>query len=236
VRISAEAELKLLGREPDTARVMEALRTMGRELAHRTRSAATAREKIAAVNRYFYDEMGYLPEPDTSRPENFCLTSVVKKRRASCVGMAMLCLAATETLGLPLYAVLLPGHAFVRWQDQACTLNIETLRRGIERTDQFYRQEFKVPPDDPLYLKNIDREKAAALLYFNIGNTYRERQRYDEAAQAYTPAVTLLPEFMEARVNLGNAYQMLGKTEQAQQERQEAQRLRPSLERAGGEK
>jgi regulator of sirC expression with transglutaminase-like and TPR domain len=204
---------------------------MGRELAARTRSAANTREKVDAINRYFFDEMGYLSEPDTSRPDNFCLTSIVTTRRASCVGLVGLYLAVTETLGLPLDAVLLPGHVFVRWQDNETTINIETLRRGIERPDHFYVREFRVPPDDPLYMKNIDHSQFAALLHFNIGNAYREQRRYDEAAAAYAQAVALLPDFVEARMNLGNAYQLLDKPEKAQQEWQEARKLRPSLNR-----
>lgn len=229
--LSQEAEIKLAGKKPDMEASLKTISAMAQELGKRIDKNAAPREKIRAINTYLFDEQGLAPVIDTSTLENTSLATILEQKKGSCVGLVGLYLAMTEKMNLPFYGVLLPGHAFVRYKDDSLKINIETLRQGLERTDSFYCDFFKVPVDDPLYFTNIDRSKIKALFLFNFGNMYRAKGLWGEATDKYQAALALLPDFVEAHANLGNAYLLLNRKDEAQKEFDQAKKLRPSFSR-----
>lgn len=227
VLISQEAEIKLLGNNPDPAGLLDTLATLSRTLATRISPADSPRVVISTINHFLFNEWGLIPEPDTSSVENVSLFSILRAKKASCLGLVCLYLAVTEELALPLYGVLLPGHLFLRYQDDSATINIETLKQGIARTDSFYRDHFRVPARDAYYLNNLDRRQVTGALLYNLGNECRKRERYEDAIAYYQRAVAVFPGLAEAWDNLGKARSLLGRQAAGEKAWQRARALQP---------
>jgi hypothetical protein len=69
--------------------------------------------------------------------------------------------AAAERLGLPVFAVEVPGHTFVRWQSKAATLNWDP-NDGIVYPDDYYIRTWHVPAANgpwPRYFENLSHAR-----------------------------------------------------------------------------
>jgi regulator of sirC expression with transglutaminase-like and TPR domain len=159
---------------------------------------------ITKLNLYIFTRLQMIPQPDNNGMEFTCLTGILDNKKSSCLGLTGLYLVLAEKLDLPLYGVLLPGHSFVRYQNGPTERNIETLRNGIERSDQFYKEYFNVQNPGDTYLRNLNNDELLALYNFNLGNACRERGLFEDAERKYRQATRLFPEFKEARDNLQN--------------------------------
>ena len=140
-------------------------------------------------------------------------------------------LMIAEKIDQPLHGVLLPGHFFVRFDNGAFKMNIEPLRNGIERTDEWYRDFFKVEAGSDVCLVNLTKRQTAAVLRYNIANFYRDKQRYDLAEAGYRAVVKDLPQFTDAWGNLGVTLDAQGRTDDALAAFAMVKKLDPSLDR-----
>lgn len=94
----------------------------------------------------------------------------------------------------------------------------EALRYGVLAADVMSRQ--NLSPDDRMEL---------AQMFFDHGFAMLEDQHFDDAARFLGEAVRMRPEWVEAHVNLGNAWRALGRTERAVQHLSQAVQLNPQL-------
>ena len=63
-------------------------------------------------------------------------TSALIKKRGNCLATSLLYYLVARELKLPVYMSFLPEHAFVRWDDGATVINIETTQQGIRFSDE----------------------------------------------------------------------------------------------------
>jgi tetratricopeptide (TPR) repeat protein len=133
--------------EPELDR--EALRAAFGKIVERAREAAAAetkpRGKIAALNRVLLADrkVSYL---SNKYWRDATLAATVLRARGNCLATSTLYVLVGEALGLPLRLVIVPDHAFVRWDDGTVRINIETTSRGIELPDAYY---FETQPCTP---------------------------------------------------------------------------------------
>ncbi len=66
------------------------------------------------------------------------------------------------------------------------------------------------------YLKLIEQDPTLADVHYNIGVLYTKYKKYDYAAKAYENALKIRPDYVEAAVNLADAYRHLGKNKAAE--------------------
>ena len=226
--VAAEADavlgLKLPARQ-DTEQEIE-------DLVRRARQAVTGKTpavKIAQLNHLIFDELGFRRQLDHSAMGPMLLPYVLQRREGTCLGLAGLFLTLAERLGVPLAGVLAPGHFFVRYDDGHTTRDIELLKQGRQMPRRWYRQHYGVPERHPLYLRSLDRSQTLAVFHYNLANMYRERGDHRKAIERYQQVLAVLPDFAEAHANLGLAYQVLGKRDQAEQAYRRAQASFPAL-------
>lgn len=167
--------------------------------------------RIAILNAFLFDSLGIVPVLDNSTLAESVPSLVLARRRGACVGLVLLYLALGRSLDLPLVPVFLPGHIFVRYRPAAGpTRTIETLRRGIPRSDSFYRETFALDRRPWYHLEDARPEQALAALVFNLGNAHRISGNLPAAREEYRLAEEALPGFPEALGSLGVCLMLAG--------------------------
>lgn len=165
--------------------------------------AANDSAKIALLNAWIFDSLSILPIADSNDLAASLPSRVLTERKGSCLGLTLVYLALGRSLGLPLNPVFLPGHIFIRYRSAAYTCNIETLRRGLARTDSFYRETFSLRLRPWYTLEAGDPKQALAALVFNLGNTHRKNGDWPTALAEYGLVEEALPGYPEALGNQG---------------------------------
>ncbi len=166
-------------------------------------AAATDTAKVALLNAWVFDTLAIVPITDTNDLAASLPSRILTERKGSCLGLTLVYLALGRSLDLPLVPVFLPGHVFVRYRSESYTCNIETLRKGLARTDSFYRETFSLRQRPWYTLEDGNPKQALAGLVFNLGNALRERGDWTGALAEYRLVEEALPGYPEALGNLG---------------------------------
>ncbi len=173
-------------------------------------------EKVGILNAWIFDTLSIATSSDSTSLSGSLPSRVLTNHKGSCLGLTLLYLSFGQTLGLPLYPVFLPGHIIVRFRSPSYTCNIETLRRGLARSDAFYRQEFFLNQRPWYKLMDAEDKQALAALVFNLGNTHRAHGDLQYALAEYQLTEEAIPGFPEALGNQGAVYITLGSLKEAE--------------------
>ena len=95
---------------------------------------------------------------------------------------------------------------------------------GHEESYTNFTQGFELMPRLAAHLAS---DPAAAMLHFNRGETFRNRNEWDSAIQEYTEAIWANPDYAEAYTNRGIAYRQQGDHDRAIADHNEALRINP---------
>lgn len=179
--------------------------------AARLSAEAADSARIAVLTSFIFDSLGINPIIDGAPLSASVPSLVLSRKEGSCVGLVLLYLALGHSAGIPMAPVFLPGHIIVRHVPAGrASRNIETLRRGIPRSDSFYRETFSLGKRPWYSLKEAAPEQALAALVFNLGNARREAGDPKMAAEEYRLVEAALPGFPEALGNQGVCLMMDG--------------------------
>ena len=201
LKISKETEIKFLGNNPDLSVYRQEITDIARSIKDRV-NQKQSENIIQIINQTIFDDLKIQPMPDSTDITFDGLTILLRNRKASCVGLTSLYLVLADQLDLSLYGVLVPGHVFVRYQNGSNYVNVETLKKGIQRSDEFYRDYFKPDPGITYYLRNLTKKEFIAICLFNLGNEYSKRGLFENAISKYNSVHLLFPDFGEARDNM----------------------------------
>lgn len=166
--------------------------------------------RAALLDAFVFDTLGLEPLAADTTLASSLPSRVLADRRGGCLGLTLLYLALAESLDLPLRPVFLPGHVFVRWRSPALVRNAETLRRGLARSDSFYRETFALARRPWYGLADARPEQALAALVFNLANFHRAGGDLAAAEAEYRLAEAFLPAYPEALGNLGATLMLAG--------------------------
>jgi tetratricopeptide (TPR) repeat protein len=173
---------------------------------HRRAHADIAQDIEAVV----FGELGFEREIGSTATRFFQLSSVVRDRRGSCLGLGALFLAIGERIGVPLDGILLPGHFFVRTRG-AGAHNVELLRRGETMPDEWYRKKYGPWPETgSAYFRPVSPTELTAIHWYNRGNDLRKSGDLAAAETAFARAGRAFPSFAEAHASLGAVQQLRG--------------------------
>ena len=125
---------------------------------------------------------------------------VLANRKSGCMGLSWLALMVAEVRGLPLDAILLPGHVFLRYGTSDSFVNLEPNRRGFTYTDEEYREKYQKGPWTGLEFKPLEPRQFIGLAAFDIGNLYLEND-IPRALTWYRMAEEFFPEYPGVGVN-----------------------------------
>jgi regulator of sirC expression with transglutaminase-like and TPR domain len=88
---------------------------MARGLQQRVAADASVQERIAALNRYLFEELGFAPNADDYYdPRNSFLNDVLERRVGIPITLSLLYMELGNRIGLALRGVCFPGHFLVK--------------------------------------------------------------------------------------------------------------------------
>jgi tetratricopeptide (TPR) repeat protein len=211
-------------------RYLEALDDMALEIRDRLRRRRLKADHraIPVINEYLFTELGFKSISEASDPLDLFLHTVLDKKAGYCLSLSILYLSLGERLGLDLHGVVVPGHFFVRYDDNQIRFNIETTSNGGTAPDEHYINKFKVPRSNHgIYMKNLNKIQTLGCFFNNLGNSYKEVGNLDSSLLALERAVEINPMLSESRANLGNIYLAKGLVNDAINQYREALRINP---------
>lgn len=159
--------------------------------------AATPREKIRALNKMLLDER------DVSYLSNVywrdaTLAASLLRKHGNCLSTSTLYMVVGEALNLPIHMVLIPRHAFARWDDGKEKINIETTNKGFEMSDKEYLRNADQPSDDDIdklgWCKSLSGDEALAELHVTCANHRVGENKIEDALDHLDKALHLAPD------------------------------------------
>lgn len=213
----------------DHARSREQLRALAADVRSVVARAPDA-PPSAGLNEVIFGARHFVREVDDRALRFVLLPEVLESRRGNCVGLGTLYLAVAELLGWNARGVMMPGHFFVRIEEQAATHNLELLRRGEWMPDAWYAERFPIPGGAAReYARALSIAEVAGIVEYDAGEELRRRGQLQEARRAYDRARTHFPGFAEAHASRGAISHLLGDLDQALADYQAAEREYPHL-------
>lgn len=196
IDLSRAVLLTQLGNEPDAIRKIRnyeaTIDLMALQILTKTSLDAPPSQKIRAINRFIFEEMGFRFPPHSSYAKDIdlytFLPSVLDSRRGVCLGVAILYICLAQRLNLDLQIVTPPGHIFVCWRQGDQVINIETTARGIHVPDEKYLGV------DTRSLQQRNIKEVIGLAHSNQASVYWERNQHEKALASYTKALPYLPD------------------------------------------
>lgn len=81
----------------------------------------------------------------------------------NCLTYALVGYVVGRELGWPIHIVCTRNHVFLRWDNGKTRINFD---QGKFTTDELYRAEFQIFPENSIYLKNLTESQVLALIDF----------------------------------------------------------------------
>jgi len=170
----------------------------------RTKAAAGSKpaELLGALNDVFFHVEGFSrdgADPTGENPDNYAIHRVLKARRGSPFTLAGLYVAVAAELGLPVYPVTTPYHAFARFDDGQETVNVEMSESGGEFDDKVYLEGYGLPSMPPA--STLKSKGTVALLAAHLGalgSSAQHAGQPEKAAAAAKAALALDPQCLAA--------------------------------------
>ncbi len=133
--------------ELDDTASKRALEKLVTQLKPELEMAHTPQEKIAALNKVLLADrqVAYL---SNKYWRDATLAASLLRGKGNCLSTSTLYVVVGDALKLPIKLVLIPRHAYARWDDGQTHINIETTAGGREMTDSEYLHQYDASPED----------------------------------------------------------------------------------------
>ena len=145
-------------------------------------------KKIAVLNK------SLLAERDVNYLSNLywrdaTLAASLLRKRGNCLSTSTLYMLAGEALKLPIHMVLIPRHAFARWDDGKVRINIETTNKGAEHPDAFYLHRASQPDEEDVeklgWCRSLTGDEGRGGIYTRSAAHHRAGENNLEEALAH---------------------------------------------------
>jgi len=198
--------------EPDVDRagVERTLARAAQTLRQDLQTSSTPEARLDALRRAVHATLGL--EVDDVPPREQSLEGVfphhvLVRRRGACLGLSLIYLSLAKRAGLPLAGVSLPGHFFVRHRAGEASWNLETTLKGIERSDDWYRETKGLSAEGEVgnYLQDLTPREVVAEVLNNVGGAFVRLKEPRRALPFLRRACQLAPADPDAHYNLAIA-------------------------------
>ncbi|MGN6666788.1 MAG: SirB1 family protein [Trinickia sp.] len=202
----------------DLEGVLAELDELALRLRRRLPQGADLTERIGALNRFFFRELGFAGNlNDYYDPDNSHLNVVLKRRRGIPIALAVLYLELGEQIGVPVKGVSFPGHFLLRitlpegdvmldpttGQSLSESQMVDMLEPYISHTEQSVSNALRM-----LLQPATPREIVARMLR-NLKAVYLQSERWQRLLSVQQRLVVLLPGSIEEVRDRGFAYARL---------------------------
>ncbi len=202
----------------DLEGVLAELDELALRLKRRLPEGADLSERIGALNRFFFRELGFAGNlNDYYDPDNSHLNVVLKRRRGIPISLAVLYLELGEQVGVPVKGISFPGHFLLRvtlpegdvmldpttGQSLSEIQMVDMLEPYISHTEQSVGNALRM-----LLQPATPREIVARMLR-NLKSVYLQSERWQRLLAVQQRLVVLLPGNIEEVRDRGFAYARL---------------------------
>ena len=214
----AEASLVIASREYpdlDISRYRARIDELGATLRARLPEDMPRAERILALNRYLFDELGFTGNSaEYYDARNSYLNEVLDRRLGIPITLSLVYLEIGRRIGLPLHGVAFPGHFLVKCQvrDGAIVLDpyargsslslddlcarLRSLRDGVEPEPDHIRTMLATAPN----------KEILARMLRNLKGIYLQHREFAKAVAAMDRLVALAPEAADEYRDRGRVY------------------------------
>ena len=199
------------------------LERLASRLRRRLAQTAGAEDKLIALNRFLFDDLGYRGNAaDYYDPRNSYLNEVMDRRTGIPITLSILYMEVGRRIGLPLEGVSFPGHFLVRLRLRAEMLVLDAFEGGAARSAQELRERLaRVVPagaigglavsELPLeqFLEPAGHRQIVARVLRNLKGIYLETDRPERLLEVLNRLVVAAPEASSELRDRGYAYERL---------------------------
>jgi len=202
----------------DLEGVLAELDELALRLRRRLPEGADLTERIGALNRFFFRELGFAGNlNDYYDPDNSHLNVVLKRRRGIPISLAVLYLELGEQIGVPAKGVSFPGHFLLRvtlpegdvmldpttGQSLSEMQMVDMLEPYISHTEQSVGNALR------MLLQPATAREIVARMLRNLKSVYLQSERWQRLLAVQQRLVILLPGNIEEVRDRGFAYARL---------------------------
>lgn len=216
----------------DQGRCLARLDEMGEEA--RARAVAWGGSRVEALNRYLFEEQGFVGnESDYYDPRNSMLHQVLGRHKGIPITLSVLYMEVGRRAGLRVEGVGLPGHFIVRaFEREGEGVLVDPFNRRTtdpeecqRRLDLIYEGRVTLAED---HLRPVGARSILARLLGNLKAVYVRAQLFRRALAAVERILLLAPHDLEERRDRGMLLAQLGRTSEAIAETQLYLNLAPN--------
>jgi len=182
-----------------------------------------AEERVAALNRFLFDELGFSGNADHYYdPRNSYLNEVLDRRTGIPITLSVLYMEIGRRIGLALEGVSFPGHFLVRLRLRGAMLVLDPFTGGDALSEADLRERLqRVIPEGgtggipiaelPLdqFLEPASKRQILARLLRNLKGIYRESDRPQRLLEVLNRILIVSPESNGSLRERGLLYQRL---------------------------
>ncbi len=115
----------------DVRHYLDVINGFGQSVSARIATDSGPAEKVAALNHYLFDELGFAPNAqDYYDPRNSLLNEVMERRTGIPITLSLIYMAVGSQLGLALKGVCYPGHFLVKCRIPEGMIVLDPFFRG----------------------------------------------------------------------------------------------------------
>ncbi len=226
----------------DVAGCIDRLDAMAATVRGRLATDAFAEQKVAAINRHLFGELGFTGNFDAYYdPRNSYLNQVLERRVGIPITLSIVYLEVARRVGLAAQGVAFPGHFMVKVRLKSGALVLDPFGGGAPQSEQALRtrleqampkgQAGRVDPDP--YLEPATPREIVARVLRNLKSIYLQRGALEQALAVMHRMLLVVPESAEELRDRGLVYARLDCFRPAAADLQNYLRRRPDAPDAG---
>ena len=157
---------------------------------------------IKELNDCYFKQMGISIENKSSTIKNTLPNLVFESKRGRVVGGIMLMLLIAEEADIPLFAMTIKDHLFIRFDNGKAHLNIDLLRAGEILPDSWYLSKYCQLNDRNTAFRKLTNTELVGVLRYEIGNAANHLNLNDIAIVNYAFALEYYKDLTNCRTQL----------------------------------
>jgi regulator of sirC expression with transglutaminase-like and TPR domain len=207
----------------DVERYLGEIERMAMRLRGRTPQTLSPEERVAALNEFLFDELGYAGNTEEYYdPRNSYLNEVMERKTGIPITLSVLYMAVGRRVGLPLEGVSFPGHFLVRLRLRNGVLILDPFAAGAPQSATELRERLqRVIPAGALdkvaagelpldqFLEPASNRQILARVLRNLKAIYRDADKPQEQLDVLNRMLVVAPDSSGELRDRGIVYQRL---------------------------